>query len=130
MQSLGQAAGWGTQSRGRPAGCGAQSRGRTTGSASLRRSALWADCPALLGARGLAPNSPSHGRHAHARAYARCSNMRRSTPRLAASRNPRTPALLGAAEALRPPPARDSAQAAFGRLDDALLVVEWRMDKR
>ena len=41
-----------------------------------------ADCSALLGARGLAPNSPSHGWHLAARAaYARSSNMRRSANR-------------------------------------------------
>jgi hypothetical protein len=41
-----------------------------------------ADCSALLGDRGLAPNSPSHGRHLAARAaYARSSNMRRSANR-------------------------------------------------
>ncbi len=70
-----------------------------------------ADCPAVLGARGRAQNSPSHGRHPAAQAAcARCSNRLRSTPRLAAMRNPRAPALLGAAEAHARPPAHGFAK--------------------
>ena len=89
----------------------AQSRGRAAGRASLRRSARSADCPAVLGARGRAQNSPSHGRHPAAQAAcARCSDRLRSTPRLAAMRNPRAPALLGAAEAHGQPPAHGSAK--------------------
>ena len=61
--------------------------------------------------RGRAQNSPSHGRHPAAQAAcARCSNRLRSTPRLAAMRNPRAPALLGAAEAHDRPPAHDFAK--------------------
>ena len=66
---------------------------------------------AVLGARGRAQNSPSHGRHPAAQAAcARCSNRLRSTPRLAAMRNPRAPALLGAAEAHARPPAHGFAK--------------------
>ena len=92
-------------------GGASQSRGRVAGGASLRRSPLRGDCPAVLGARGRAQNSPSHGRHLAAQAAcARCSDRLRSTPRLAAMRNPRTPALLGAAEAHRRPPAHGFAR--------------------
>ncbi len=70
-----------------------------------------ADSPAVLGARGRAQNSPSHGRHPAAQAAcARCSDRLRSTPRLAAMRNPRAPALLGAAEAHARPPAHGFAK--------------------
>ena len=83
-----------------------QGRGRASGCASLRRSALRADSPPVLGPRGRAQNSPSHGRHPAAQAaYARSSHRLRSTHRLEAMRNPRAPALLGAAEALRRSPA-------------------------
>jgi len=67
--------------------------------------------PVVLGARGRAQNSPSHGRHPAAQAAcARCSNTLRSTPRLAAMRNPRAAALLGAAEAHARPPAHGFAK--------------------
>ena len=106
-----------------------QGRGRASGCASLRRSALRADCPAVLGARGRAQNSPSHGRHLAARAAcARCSNRLRSTHRLAAMRNPRAPALLGAAEALRRSPAHGLAGTTERRDERALANDSSRLD--
>ena len=83
-------------------GPSAQRRGRSAGFASLRRSPLRVDCPAVLGARGRAKNSP----FCPLRGQRRSDNFAR--PRLRRG-NPRAPALLGAAEARIPPTARASA---------------------
>ena len=82
-----------------------QGRGRASGCASLRRSALRADCPAVLAPRGDFDNS----------ALGTGPQTRRS--RRGVPLQPRCAALLGAAEALRRSPAHGLASTTE-RLDD------------